>query len=100
LLATHEAGEQAANDGSDAIDLIANMKQTGAGAQAGGHQKIRTASRSTCLAWGWDPFAGDILKRRGLSWGHRMILGCRDGTFAVMDVALVVAVGALRRDFS
>jgi hypothetical protein len=29
-----------------------------------------------------------------------MILECRDGTFAVMDVALVVAVGELRRDIS
>src|SRR5450631_2390845 len=38
---------QAANDHSDALDLIANMKQTGAGAPAGSHQKIRTASRST-----------------------------------------------------
>jgi len=38
---------KAANNHGDALDLISNMKQTGAGAQAGGHQKIRTASRST-----------------------------------------------------
>jgi len=56
--------------------------------------------RRCSLAWGWDPFAGDILKPGGLSWCHRMILECRDGTFAVMDVALVAAVGELRRDIS
>src|ERR1700730_366127 len=44
-LVLHE--RKAANDHSDALDLIANMKQTGAGALAGSHQKIRTASRST-----------------------------------------------------
>jgi hypothetical protein len=38
---------KAANDRGDALDLITNMKQTGAGALAGSHQKIRTASRST-----------------------------------------------------
>jgi hypothetical protein len=45
VLVLHE--RKAANDHSDALDLIADMKQTGAGALAGSHQKIRTASRST-----------------------------------------------------
>jgi hypothetical protein len=31
LLAAQETRDKAANDGSDAIDFIANMKQTGAG---------------------------------------------------------------------
>jgi fructose-bisphosphate aldolase, class II len=36
-------------DHGDTLDLIANMQQTGAGTLASGHQKIRTASRSTSL---------------------------------------------------
>jgi hypothetical protein len=40
-----------ANDRGYAIDLIANMKQTGAGTFAAGHQKIRTASRSPNASW-------------------------------------------------
>jgi hypothetical protein len=29
-----------------------------------------------------------------------MILECKDGNFAVIDIALVIAVGQLRRDIS
>ena len=47
ILVLHE--RKAPNDHSDALDLIANVKQTGAGALAGNHQKIHTASRSTSL---------------------------------------------------
>jgi hypothetical protein len=44
-LVLHE--RKVVNDHSDALDLVSNMKQTGTGALARSHQKIRTASRST-----------------------------------------------------
>ena len=36
----------------------------------------------------------------GLSRCDRVILECKDGTLAVIDVALVIAVGELRYDLS
>lgn len=79
----------------------------------------REAADSHCDFWKQFPTRinrENILKHRGdsitpstqigisihteLSRCHRMILECEDGHFAVIDVALVIAVGELRRDIS
>ena len=85
------------------------------------HAALHSARRSIhLLGWSFDPRArltpdapdpaefGWHLNRKvrgvcaapGLSRRHRMILECKDGSFAMIDVALVIAVEEPRHDVS